>query len=61
MYIYSHALHCHLKSPALAVTQCVYSCCRRNMGGRLPPNHWKGDLNVSYSVGPGFTDNFRTQ
>uniref|UniRef100_A0A8C5D4S3 N-acetylated alpha-linked acidic dipeptidase 2 n=1 Tax=Gadus morhua TaxID=8049 RepID=A0A8C5D4S3_GADMO len=33
----------------------------KNMGGRLPPNNWKGALNVSYSIGPGFTDTFRTQ
>ncbi|CAL8350797.1 unnamed protein product [Lota lota] len=33
----------------------------KNMGGRIPPNNWKGALNVSYSIGPGFTDTFKTQ
>uniref|UniRef100_A0A8C9VRE3 Glutamate carboxypeptidase 2 n=1 Tax=Scleropages formosus TaxID=113540 RepID=A0A8C9VRE3_SCLFO len=28
----------------------------RNMGGQIPPNNWKGDLNVSYRIGPGFAD-----
>ncbi|KAL0973452.1 hypothetical protein UPYG_G00203830 [Umbra pygmaea] len=32
-----------------------------NMGGEIPPNNWKGALNVSYRIGPGFTDPFRTQ
>ncbi|XP_037696982.1 N-acetylated-alpha-linked acidic dipeptidase 2 isoform X2 [Choloepus didactylus] len=34
----------------------------RNMGGTAPPDDsWKGSLNVSYSIGPGFTgsDSFR--
>ncbi|KAJ8256757.1 hypothetical protein COCON_G00189090 [Conger conger] len=33
----------------------------KNMGGQIPPNNWKGDLNVSYSIGPGFTTGFTTQ
>ncbi|KAG7262367.1 hypothetical protein CRUP_028347 [Coryphaenoides rupestris] len=33
----------------------------RNMGGMNPPNNWKGALNVSYKIGPGFTDTFKTQ
>ncbi|KAK0140588.1 N-acetylated-alpha-linked acidic dipeptidase 2 [Merluccius polli] len=33
----------------------------RNMGGMIPPNNWKGALNVSYRIGPGFTDTFKTQ
>uniref|UniRef100_A0AAZ3PHV4 Glutamate carboxypeptidase 2 n=1 Tax=Oncorhynchus tshawytscha TaxID=74940 RepID=A0AAZ3PHV4_ONCTS len=32
-----------------------------NMGGDIPPNNWKGALNVSYRIGPGFTDSFSTQ
>ncbi|XP_061638168.1 N-acetylated-alpha-linked acidic dipeptidase 2 isoform X2 [Phyllopteryx taeniolatus] len=31
------------------------------MGGQIPPNHWKGALNVSYRIGPGFTDDFKNQ
>ncbi|XP_048838072.1 N-acetylated-alpha-linked acidic dipeptidase 2 [Brienomyrus brachyistius] len=30
----------------------------RNMGGPIPPNNWKGALNVSYKIGPGFTPEF---
>uniref|UniRef100_A0A3P8WVW2 Aminopeptidase NAALADL1 n=1 Tax=Cynoglossus semilaevis TaxID=244447 RepID=A0A3P8WVW2_CYNSE len=33
----------------------------QNMGGPIPPNNWKGGLNVSYRIGPGFTEEFRTQ
>uniref|UniRef100_A0A6Q2WQ27 Glutamate carboxypeptidase 2 n=1 Tax=Esox lucius TaxID=8010 RepID=A0A6Q2WQ27_ESOLU len=33
----------------------------KNMGGPIPPNNWKGALNVSYRIGPGFTDTFQTQ
>uniref|UniRef100_A0A8D0CXF1 glutamate carboxypeptidase II n=1 Tax=Sander lucioperca TaxID=283035 RepID=A0A8D0CXF1_SANLU len=33
----------------------------KNMGGPIPPNNWKGALNVSYKIGPGFTDDFRSQ
>ncbi|XP_041732621.1 N-acetylated-alpha-linked acidic dipeptidase 2 [Coregonus clupeaformis] len=33
----------------------------KNMGGDIPPNNWKGALNVSYRIGPGFTDGFSTQ
>uniref|UniRef100_A0AAZ3Q778 Aminopeptidase NAALADL1 n=1 Tax=Oncorhynchus tshawytscha TaxID=74940 RepID=A0AAZ3Q778_ONCTS len=33
----------------------------KNMGGDIPPNNWKGALNVSYRIGPGFTDSFSTQ
>ncbi|KAF7219089.1 N-acetylated-alpha-linked acidic dipeptidase 2 [Nothobranchius furzeri] len=33
----------------------------KNMGGRIPPNNWKGALNVSYRIGPGFTDDFKSQ
>ncbi|KAG9335275.1 hypothetical protein JZ751_005455 [Albula glossodonta] len=33
----------------------------KNMGGEIPPNNWKGDLNVSYRIGPGFTAEFATQ
>uniref|UniRef100_A0A0E9RN51 Uncharacterized protein n=1 Tax=Anguilla anguilla TaxID=7936 RepID=A0A0E9RN51_ANGAN len=29
--------------------------------GRNSPNNWKGDLNVSYRIGPGFTAGFTTQ
>uniref|UniRef100_A0A3Q1CY04 Aminopeptidase NAALADL1 n=1 Tax=Amphiprion ocellaris TaxID=80972 RepID=A0A3Q1CY04_AMPOC len=32
-----------------------------NMGGEIPPNNWKGALNVSYMIGPGFTDDFKSQ
>lgn len=29
------------------------------MGGQAPPHSsWKGNLNVSYSVGPGFTEDY---
>uniref|UniRef100_A0A3Q2Z2J9 glutamate carboxypeptidase II n=1 Tax=Hippocampus comes TaxID=109280 RepID=A0A3Q2Z2J9_HIPCM len=31
------------------------------MGGQIPPNDWKGALNVSYRIGPGFTDDFKSQ
>lgn len=31
------------------------------MGGEIPPNNWKGALNVSYRIGPGFTDDFKSQ
>ncbi|KAF6720902.1 Glutamate carboxypeptidase 2 [Oryzias melastigma] len=33
----------------------------KNMGGEIPPNNWKGALNVSYRIGPGFTDEFKSQ
>ncbi|NXL05603.1 FOLH1 carboxypeptidase, partial [Mesembrinibis cayennensis] len=34
----------------------------RNMGGYAPPHSsWKGNLNVSYNVGPGFTTNYSTR
>uniref|UniRef100_A0A665U970 Glutamate carboxypeptidase 2 n=1 Tax=Echeneis naucrates TaxID=173247 RepID=A0A665U970_ECHNA len=32
-----------------------------NMGGQIPPNSWKGSLNVSYRIGPGFTHEFKSQ
>lgn len=31
------------------------------MGGQIPPNNWKGALNVSYRIGPGFTKDFESQ
>ncbi|XP_066535317.1 N-acetylated-alpha-linked acidic dipeptidase 2 [Hoplias malabaricus] len=31
------------------------------MGGALPPPDWKGALNVSYRIGPGFTEEFGQQ
>ncbi|XP_026155096.1 N-acetylated-alpha-linked acidic dipeptidase 2 isoform X1 [Mastacembelus armatus] len=33
----------------------------KNMGGEIPPNNWKGALNVSYRIGPGFTNDFKSQ
>ncbi|KAK5868520.1 hypothetical protein PBY51_009527 [Eleginops maclovinus] len=33
----------------------------KNMGGQIPPNNWKGALNISYRIGPGFTDDFKSQ
>uniref|UniRef100_A0A3B3YW23 Glutamate carboxypeptidase 2 n=1 Tax=Poecilia mexicana TaxID=48701 RepID=A0A3B3YW23_9TELE len=33
----------------------------KNMGGQIPPNNWKGALNVSYKTGPGFTGDFKSQ
>uniref|UniRef100_A0A672U096 Glutamate carboxypeptidase 2 n=1 Tax=Strigops habroptila TaxID=2489341 RepID=A0A672U096_STRHB len=34
----------------------------RNMGGYAPPHSsWKGNLNVSYNVGPGFTKDYSTR
>ncbi|NWR34704.1 FOLH1 carboxypeptidase, partial [Tachuris rubrigastra] len=34
----------------------------RNMGGHAPPDSsWKGNLNVSYNVGPGFTASYSTR
>ncbi|XP_067363041.1 N-acetylated-alpha-linked acidic dipeptidase 2 isoform X2 [Channa argus] len=33
----------------------------KNMGGQIPPNNWKGALNISYRIGPGFTNDFRSQ
>ncbi|GLD52379.1 putative N-acetylated-alpha-linked acidic dipeptidase isoform X1, partial [Lates japonicus] len=33
----------------------------KNMGGQIPPNNWKGSLNISYRIGPGFTDDFKSQ
>ncbi|NXW10164.1 FOLH1 carboxypeptidase, partial [Fregetta grallaria] len=34
----------------------------RNMGGYAPPHSsWKGNLNVPYNVGPGFTTNYSTR
>ncbi|XP_031716346.1 N-acetylated-alpha-linked acidic dipeptidase 2 isoform X1 [Anarrhichthys ocellatus] len=33
----------------------------KNMGGQIPPNNWKGTLDVSYRIGPGFTDDFKSQ
>ncbi|XP_054884561.1 N-acetylated-alpha-linked acidic dipeptidase 2 [Poeciliopsis prolifica] len=33
----------------------------KNMGGQIPPNNWKGALNVSYKTGPGFTEDFKSQ
>uniref|UniRef100_A0A8D3D9L0 Glutamate carboxypeptidase 2 n=1 Tax=Scophthalmus maximus TaxID=52904 RepID=A0A8D3D9L0_SCOMX len=32
-----------------------------NMGGHIPPNNWKGALNVSYKIGPGFANDFQSQ
>ncbi|XP_029028124.2 N-acetylated-alpha-linked acidic dipeptidase 2 [Betta splendens] len=32
-----------------------------NMGGPTPPNNWKGALNVSYRIGPGFAGDFTSQ
>uniref|UniRef100_A0A673BUD0 Glutamate carboxypeptidase 2 n=1 Tax=Sphaeramia orbicularis TaxID=375764 RepID=A0A673BUD0_9TELE len=32
----------------------------KNMGGKTPPNNWKGALNVSYRIGPGFIDDFKS-
>ncbi|XP_013863452.1 N-acetylated-alpha-linked acidic dipeptidase 2 isoform X1 [Austrofundulus limnaeus] len=32
----------------------------KNMGGQIPPNNWKGALNVSYRIGPGFTESFKS-
>ncbi|KAK7883295.1 hypothetical protein WMY93_029469 [Mugilogobius chulae] len=31
----------------------------KNMGGPIPPNNWKGALNVSYRIGPGFIDDYK--
>ncbi|KAM4794740.1 N-acetylated-alpha-linked acidic dipeptidase 2 [Rhinophrynus dorsalis] len=31
------------------------------MGGSAPPNSWKGSLNVSYNIGPGFMKDFSTR
>uniref|UniRef100_A0A3Q3K8D4 Glutamate carboxypeptidase 2 n=1 Tax=Monopterus albus TaxID=43700 RepID=A0A3Q3K8D4_MONAL len=33
----------------------------KNMGGPNPPDNWKGALNISYRIGPGFADNFKNQ
>uniref|UniRef100_A0A3P9GWQ0 Glutamate carboxypeptidase 2 n=1 Tax=Oryzias latipes TaxID=8090 RepID=A0A3P9GWQ0_ORYLA len=33
----------------------------KDMGGQIPPNNWKGALNVSYRIGPGFTDDIKSQ
>ncbi|XP_046892250.1 N-acetylated-alpha-linked acidic dipeptidase 2 [Hypomesus transpacificus] len=33
----------------------------KNMGGEIPPNNWKGALNISYRIGPGFTEGFQAQ
>ncbi|XP_063807474.1 glutamate carboxypeptidase 2-like isoform X2 [Pseudophryne corroboree] len=34
----------------------------RNMGGAAAPNNtWKGSLNVSYNIGPGFSEHYATQ
>ncbi|KAK2847108.1 hypothetical protein Q5P01_010107 [Channa striata] len=33
----------------------------KNMGGQIPPNNWKGALNISYRIGPGFSDDFKSQ
>ncbi|XP_072317937.1 N-acetylated-alpha-linked acidic dipeptidase 2 [Eucyclogobius newberryi] len=30
----------------------------KNMGGQIPPNNWKGALNVSYRIGPGFINDY---
>ncbi|XP_032878338.1 putative N-acetylated-alpha-linked acidic dipeptidase isoform X1 [Amblyraja radiata] len=30
----------------------------RHMGGTPAPSEWKGQLNVSYNIGPGFKDNY---
>lgn len=39
----------------------VLLCVNRNMGGQIPPNNWKGALNISYRIGPGFTEDFKSQ
>uniref|UniRef100_A0A8C6WRZ5 Glutamate carboxypeptidase 2 n=1 Tax=Neogobius melanostomus TaxID=47308 RepID=A0A8C6WRZ5_9GOBI len=31
----------------------------KNMGGEIPPNNWKGALNVSYRIGPGFINDYK--
>ncbi|KAM8904308.1 N-acetylated-alpha-linked acidic dipeptidase 2 [Spinachia spinachia] len=33
----------------------------KNMGGQIPPNNWKGTLDVSYRIGPGFKEDFKSQ
>ncbi|KAG8453048.1 hypothetical protein GDO86_004746 [Hymenochirus boettgeri] len=33
----------------------------RYMDGPSPPSNWKGNLNVSYNIGPGFLENLRTR
>lgn len=33
----------------------------KNMGGPTPPNNWKGALNVSYRIGPGFINEYKNQ
>ncbi|XP_037317931.2 N-acetylated-alpha-linked acidic dipeptidase 2 [Pungitius pungitius] len=33
----------------------------KNMGGQIPPNNWKGALDVSYRIGPGFKEDFKSQ
>ncbi|XP_017286527.1 N-acetylated-alpha-linked acidic dipeptidase 2 isoform X1 [Kryptolebias marmoratus] len=32
----------------------------KNMGGPIPPNNWKGALNVSYRIGPGFIEDLKS-
>lgn len=31
----------------------------KNIGGEIPPNNWKGALNVSYRIGPGFINDYK--
>ncbi|XP_067890082.1 N-acetylated-alpha-linked acidic dipeptidase 2 isoform X2 [Heterodontus francisci] len=33
----------------------------RNMGGISAPSEWKGQLNVSYNIGPGFKDSYSSR
>lgn len=53
----SSTLHNHTQScDFLKMNLCVVSCALgRDLGGTAAPdNSWKGALNVSYNIGPGF-------
>lgn len=44
-----------------SVITCLYLLSpNSNMGGQAPPEGWKGGLNISYNIGPGFIETFNT-
>ncbi|XP_061923250.1 N-acetylated-alpha-linked acidic dipeptidase 2 [Entelurus aequoreus] len=63
-YIYRSRLEDGVGLPSIPVHPIGYHDAfhlLKNMGGPIPPDNWKGALNVSYRIGPGFTEDFKNQ
>ncbi|XP_061775263.1 N-acetylated-alpha-linked acidic dipeptidase 2 [Nerophis ophidion] len=63
-YIYRSRLEDGVGLPSIPVHPIGYHDAfhlLKNMGGPVPPENWKGALNVSYRIGPGFTEDFNNQ